>query len=517
MQAGRKRTIAFAILTSLALFVFFVTLSFGLAWINTYNSERAKLNLLSEKIRHFYDLKLSHIVKSANLVHINGHNCKKINSQLEKISLNDAAISLALLVNDENQQFICHNTKNQIQLPKLSTLPLSLSGPYDLKLFNEPVLLLTKKLKENRRLVFIIDKSAITPDSLLSAESDIKGSLYIKSDTPPLPLIAFGKESDEKTYHPPYRPPLVTHLTISQVPNLVLKTSIQNNMLRKALIHHLKLLSIFFLIMVSISIYMVVRLTKHRLSLKQALKVAIENDDLIPYYQPVIDLKSDKCVGCEVLVRWIGPNDEMIYPDTFIPVAEKTGMILPLTNNIMLQAFKELSPMLKANPDNHIAFNIVAEHFENDKLLKFCLNLCKKHQVSPKQIIFELTEREMIDESNHHALAIMDTIKKSGISLALDDFGTGFSSMSCLRQYSFDYLKIDKQFIMSAGSGAVTETLAENMISLAKNLNMKVIAEGVENQSHAHFLKSQNVEYAQGYLYNKALPLDEFLKYHASY
>ena len=169
--------------------------------------------------------------------------------------------------------------------------------------------------------------------------------------------------------------------------------------------------------------------------------------------------------------------------------------------------------LLQNDPDFHIAINLSAIHFQSNRIHDLALNLCNRHQLKPNQIIFELTERSLVDVDSSNIIKIMHDMHESGFKLAIDDFGTGYSSLSYLKHFDFDYLKIDKLFVSAIGTGAITESLNASIIAMAKNLHYKIIAEGIETEQQYQYLKNQGVEFAQGWLFAKALPIEELKEY----
>ncbi len=515
MKLRNKRIVALSVLASLVVFITFISLAIGLAWYETYTNEKNRLLLFTHKASLFYQLRFKELVHTLDLYANSNHSCKNIKEKLQQASLNDVSILMVLITQSNSQKVICSDFKRKLSMkfPRIDTPEPVVIGPLSYSMFDKPVLILSKPVLDQQKRVYIfLNIDALTPSLLLATNPEISGALF--SSEQKKPLINFKEYSTESYVEPPLLNTLLEQqLDLPQISSLSLRLLINKNLIRTTFFRHALDLILLAVILSSLCIYVIYRVAKHRLSLQRALKLAIENGDIIPYYQPVIELENERCIGCEVLARWKGIDNEVISSDIFISIAEKFNLILPLTELIIKQALSDLHHELSQDHQLHVAFNISARHFENDHLLNFCLQQCQQYNIEPKQIIFELTETQTIDAKNHHAIAIMELIKEHGIEIALDDFGTGFSSMSYLHQFSFNYLKIDKQFIMSANSGAITETLADSMIKLAKRLHMKVIAEGVEEEKHLKFLKERDVEYAQGFLFSRPIPIEAFLKY----
>jgi sensor c-di-GMP phosphodiesterase-like protein len=270
-------------------------------------------------------------------------------------------------------------------------------------------------------------------------------------------------------------------------------------------------------LLVSIALVsLVIFLTRRRLSLQSELTRAIQRNELVVYYQPVVELKTQQCVGAEALLRWQHPEEGLVAPDLFIPLAEATGLIEPMTEWMMQRVCDDLESWLRKNPSVHVAINLSQKHFESERILTTSEAVFGKSAIDARQLIYEMTERGLVSDEIGMARHVMNVLRKRGSAIALDDFGTGYSSLSYLGTFSLDYLKIDKQFVDAIGQQAVTTHLVEAIIHIAKQLHLKIIAEGVETQQQADYLVQHGVEYAQGWLFAKALPKDQFLEWLSS-
>lgn len=308
---------------------------------------------------------------------------------------------------------------------------------------------------------------------------------------------------------------LVHNTTLSPFDDLQLQVLLSKDWIWQKLFPHIVLALMIGLIVCIFVIVYIIRRTKHKLSLESEIAFGVKHQQFIPYYQVVKDLKTNKFTGVECLMRWQINHNEILYPDFFIPAAEKTGLIKPMTEQLISQIFKDLGCYLKENVDFHIAINLSPQHLKDRCTFELINNYCKQYLVNTKQVILELTEQELLEGNVNCIVNLMNEIRQAGFSIALDDFGTGYSSINYLRQFPFDYLKIDKLFVMAIGSGAITAQLADSIIDMAKNLQLKIIAEGIENSFHEEYLQQKQVEYGQGWLYSKAIPFDQlqtFLK-----
>lgn len=243
------------------------------------------------------------------------------------------------------------------------------------------------------------------------------------------------------------------------------------------------------------------------------IKKALINNQFLPYVQPIVNAQGE-LAGLEVLLRWTKPHG-MIYPDVFIPTAEATGAIIPITEKLMDDVAIQLSPFSSNLPKSfHIGINISAKHFDIDHQDSL-IQCCNKFRNTPigiqSELLLEITERELIKDYEQVNKTI-STLHALGVKLAIDDFGTGHSTLDYIKNLSVDTIKIDKSFIDLIEKKAITAQLVDNIIDLSKRLNVSIIAEGVETALQATYLVERGVDYLQGYYFSKPMPIDEFIK-----
>lgn len=242
----------------------------------------------------------------------------------------------------------------------------------------------------------------------------------------------------------------------------------------------------------------------------QELKRALDQQEFIPYLQPVVTGEDAHWCGCEVLMRWQHPRQGMISPDRFIPLAEDSGLIVPMTRLLMAQVREQFADKVHSLPRGfHFGFNITASHCKDLSLLDDCRDFINAFKANPIKLVLELTERELIvaDETTDRLFAELHQL---GVFIAIDDFGTGHSSLTYLQQFQVDFLKIDQSFVGMIGSDALSSHIVENVIDLATRLGLLLVAEGVENQVQADYLKERQVNFLQGYLYGRPMPMTAF-------
>jgi sensor c-di-GMP phosphodiesterase-like protein len=245
------------------------------------------------------------------------------------------------------------------------------------------------------------------------------------------------------------------------------------------------------------------RINRHRLSLATRLRLALKRGEFYMVYQPVVDLRSGAWVGAEALVRWRRPDGEEVSPDLFVPVAERFGLIQQLTRRVCELCVQDLQTLLAQHPDFRVSINLSAEDFSSPDITLYLRDLLTRSGLPARQFQVEVTERGLLDQNT--ARDVLTLLRASGIRVAIDDFGTGYSSLGYLTSLDVDSLKIDRIFIETIGVGAATSHVVSHIIEMAKSLGLDMIAEGVETDTQADYLRAHGVQYAQGWLYARPL------------
>ncbi len=247
-----------------------------------------------------------------------------------------------------------------------------------------------------------------------------------------------------------------------------------------------------------------------RLVLERFLRHALDQDEFRVYYQPKVDLVSGCITGMEALLRWIHPAMGMISPTKFIPLAEETGLIVPIGAWVLKAACAQ-NKIWSAQglPPLRVAVNLSARQFAQDDLHATILNVLEETGLAPELLELEITESVTMDNPEH-AAALLRKLKALGIRLAIDDFGTGYSSLSYLKRFPIDNVKIDRSFIKDIPHDEDDVAITQAVIAMAHSLGLKVIAEGVESEEHVTFLRDHGCEQAQGYLFGAPMSAEEF-------
>jgi sensor c-di-GMP phosphodiesterase-like protein len=232
---------------------------------------------------------------------------------------------------------------------------------------------------------------------------------------------------------------------------------------------------------------------------------ALRAGEFIPHYQPIVDLRSGAILGCEVLIRWRRPDSTIVSPASFIPLAESSGLILPMTRALMIAVRDEFGEVLARHPQVKFSFNLTARHFENDHIVGEVKEIFGASLIQLSQLIFEITEREPL-ENLEMARRVIEELQDLGCGVAIDDVGTGHGGLSYMLKLGANYLKIDKMFIDAIGSERYSATIIETLISLARSMRMRLCAEGVETMDQVRYLRERGIFVAQGYAFAAPLP-----------
>jgi diguanylate cyclase (GGDEF)-like protein len=253
-----------------------------------------------------------------------------------------------------------------------------------------------------------------------------------------------------------------------------------------------------------------------RLALAGELRRAIESDELVLHYQPKVDVADGRVVGAEALCRWQHPSLGMIMPDEFVPLAEHTGLITPMTRQVINLALEQVADWRAKGHRMSVAVNLCARSFLDSQLLDDISELLAVWNVDPSLLELEITE-SMIVGDPERARAVLEQLNELGITLAIDDFGTGYSSLAYLRQLPVDEIKIDKSFVLQMGANHADETIVRSIIDLAHNLEMRAVAEGVEDSAILTRLGELGCDVAQGYHISRPLPAKSFERWMDGY
>lgn len=250
------------------------------------------------------------------------------------------------------------------------------------------------------------------------------------------------------------------------------------------------------------------RISKN-LKLENDLKHALERNELLLYYQPIVSLKTEKIIGFEALVRWSHPELGLVSPMDFIPIAEETGLIIPIGKWILQEACRQVSHWhrkYKGTESLIINVNMSAMQLKQWDIVEQITEVLRETAISPKNLNIEITESALITDVKSSQI-VLEQIRNLGVSIQIDDFGTGYSSLSYLQQFPFNVIKVDRSFVQQLDSNDKNHGVVKSIILMAHELNMQVTGEGIETVSQLIRLKDLGCEHGQGYYFSK--PLDK--------
>lgn len=252
-------------------------------------------------------------------------------------------------------------------------------------------------------------------------------------------------------------------------------------------------------------------MARRQMGMPALLRTALKRGELFLLYQPIVDLQSGRCIGAEALIRWRQPDGTIVPPDVFIPVAEKSGLIQRVTERVLEIVAADAGSLFAMHPGFHVSVNLAAADLKSHRTVELLAQLMHKTGAKAHNILVEATERGLMDADE--VRQVIDAIHALGIEVAVDDFGTGYSSLSYLETFALDYLKIDKSFVDTLATGAATSQVAVHIIEMAKALKLRMIAEGVETEDQATLLKERGVQFAQGWLFARPMPMAALLSH----
>jgi sensor c-di-GMP phosphodiesterase-like protein len=280
------------------------------------------------------------------------------------------------------------------------------------------------------------------------------------------------------------------------------------NKLSRELMLYLVPLGLVIGLALAAACYFVVR---RQISMPALLRAALRRDEFFLVYQPTVRLDTGRCVGAEALLRWRRRDGKLILPELFIPVAEESGIITSITRRLLALIERDVPGMLAAFPQLHVGVNVSSRDLQSGDIAVQLGDLMRRTGIAPGNLIVEATERGLIDVEL--ATTVVRDIRATGIGVAIDDFGTGYSCLSYLTTLNVDFLKIDKSFVDSIATEAPANSVVLHMIEMAKSLGLMMIAEGVETEAQAEFLRERGVQFAQGWLFAKPMAMEDFMRY----
>jgi diguanylate cyclase (GGDEF)-like protein/PAS domain S-box-containing protein len=250
---------------------------------------------------------------------------------------------------------------------------------------------------------------------------------------------------------------------------------------------------------------------QERLLMEGGLRQALQREEFRVVYQPKIDLATREVVGAEALIRWSHPKLGVVGPSRFVPVAEDSGMVGQIGDWVLRAVCRQIRQWQGEGLSLPVAVNVSARQFQQSDLVDLVVNVLSETRVPARLLEIELTESAVMHDAEASVVAL-ERLKSFGVQISIDDFGTGYSSLSYLKRLPLDVLKIDQSFVRDISSDPNDAAIVRAIITLARSLGMKVIAEGVETEAQLAFLNAYGCQYAQGYMFGQPMPPEEFVK-----
>jgi diguanylate cyclase (GGDEF)-like protein len=251
----------------------------------------------------------------------------------------------------------------------------------------------------------------------------------------------------------------------------------------------------------------------HRLDLENLIRTAIDEGQFDLHYQPKIDASTFRLVGAEALIRWTHPTRGAIAPDDFVPIAEETGLIVPIGDFVIREACKQVK-VWSTSPVGAVpvSVNISSHQFSESGFVDNVLDAVASAGIATTQLELEITESVLLQDADR-TLVQLNTLKEAGISLSIDDFGTGYSSLNYLKRFPIDTIKIDRSFVKDLHDDADDAAICAAIIAMSRQLGLNVVAEGVETRDQLKFLRRHKCDHIQGFIFSRPLSADDFFAF----
>lgn len=387
--------------------------------------------------------------------------------------------------------------------------------PLDIEHFNDNMLALLSGNSVTPERAVVVYQIAHGSSSIVASIDGLHViQLLNGAETTPTTMLIIGAYwmgRDGKVHNTPLAPPSrVSAAASSNIYPFSVNSGFEAGALQNYIrVHYLPLLTLL------VALGGFTGLTVHRLArsarnVSAEVRRAIRNHEFVPYYQAVVDSKTKEWTGVEVLVRWQHPMEGLIPPDNFIPFMERSGLIVPMTSNLMVRVAEELTNLGTLLPDGfHVGINVSSAHLTDRHLFTQCQNFIAKFPARKIKLVLELTEREAIEPTEELQHLLKD-LRQIGVHIALDDFGVGHSNLNYLKEFHADLLKIDRSFVVGISNNDLSQHVLQSIIDLAERLELRTVAEGVETQAQADYLLSKGIHYLQGYLFSRPAPISVF-------
>lgn len=369
-----------------------------------------------------------------------------------------------------------------------------------------PMLKISQQFGNDRQVAAFIIATPVLAHSLIPMHREIRFlQLALTSGTP---ILSLGESAGEMaTPHPDY---LFARSFAGEIP-LKAEAWTSFEMLRAQYGQLDASFTVLACFLGALMLIMALKYVRGHKMRSFELERAILAGEFKPYYQPVMSLKTGKLIGCEVLIRWVKKSGEVIPPGAFIDHAESSGLAIPMTLSLMEQVRVDLEEFCRQVPDFKVSINLFEGHFRDGSIVNDIQSIFEGSGIAYRQLVFEITERNKLDDRTA-INRIISSMHKLGVRIAMDDAGTGHSNLAYLQTLGIDMIKIDKIFVDMIADPITPVPVVDGLISMAKDMGIEIIAEGVERQEQALYLRSKRVYLAQGYLFAPPMKVQTFLQ-----
>ncbi len=370
-----------------------------------------------------------------------------------------------------------------------------------------PLLKVTRTIDQNRQISAFVAISAGLASGLLPIEIR-SASMFQISLTEGTNLLVIGNPNNfDNTTNQKY---IIANAVAGDVPVRV-QVAVPFDLLR-AEYSQVYVGAVLFAALVGASILILaIRFVRRSGKSTFALETAIATGAIVPYYQPVIDITTGRVSGCEVLARWVKPNGETISPGVFIEYAEATGLAIPMTISLMETVRDDLEDLYSTNPGLKISINLFEGHFRDGTIIDDVQAIFTDCDISLRQLVFEITERHPLGD-DQQAIRVINGLHALGCKLAMDDVGTGHSNLAYIQTLGVDIIKIDRVFVKGVTSDQTSAPVLDGLITMAQELGADIVAEGVETEAQALYLRARGVKDVQGFLFAPALRAAKYVE-----
>jgi EAL domain-containing protein (putative c-di-GMP-specific phosphodiesterase class I) len=391
---------------------------------------------------------------------------------------------------------------NRVLLKSAATLPVAplLLLPANRTVDGLPVLISQTNAADGRIVVTISDRHL--RDALDIPLKDVDYALKVGTD-----LLGMSGDVVSSTDRQHY----VLHVSAVEYPYRIEFNAPPLFNLQK-LLARTGVVLLFLLLIACTAGYILYRYLNKSTPPDEALRRAIDRNEIVPFYQPIVNGKEGTLRGVEVLARWKHPNAGYLSPGAFIPVAEKSGLIVPLTRSLMNQVVAHMNAISSKLPEGfHVGINFSASHISTPTFVDECMKYKQSFKRRDLNLVIEVTEREPLD-IDENLVKTLNQLHENGFAIALDDFGTGYSGLSYLHDLHIDYIKIDQSFVGRVNSHKDSTRILDSVLDLARKLKISIVAEGVETQEQLDYLNRNDIAFLQGYYLFRPVPFSGLIK-----